>query len=182
MVAEQVSRGVGVFLEPELVEQALNQLKDSDFPMEKISVIAKQQEKVAEPDISDRVKKQPITAPTQIVADTLTASGLGAVLVGLTSLSLLGLGPILAAGSLGVALVTSVAGLGVGAIAANQLVKGLENLGIPETQARLYSDHLQRGNYLVLVEAKPDQVQETAAVFSQHGIQDWSIYPPAAAA
>ena len=82
----------------------------------------------------------------------------------------------IAAGSLGLGLVTSAAGIGIGALASGHLIKALANLGIPEEQARAYSDHLLRGNYLVILEGTDDEITRAEAIFSNQGIQDWSIY------
>ncbi|HCF27633.1 MAG TPA: hypothetical protein DEV81_10650, partial [Cyanobacteria bacterium UBA11049] len=73
--------------------------------------------------------------PTGVVADTLTGATWGSILVGFGSLAIPGIGPIIAAGSVGAALVAGVAGTGIGAAATGALVKALTDIGIPEAEA-----------------------------------------------
>lgn len=98
------------------------------------------------------------------------------MLVGLGSLAIPGIGPIIAAGSVATALVATVAGTGIEAAAIGGLVRGLTDLGIPEEQARVYSDHLHQGDYLVIVDGTEDEIGRAQAIFSDRGIQDWSVY------
>lgn len=178
VVSQDKKRAFGVFSTSQAAEQALNELKASGFPMEKVSIIAKNVDKGEElsgAKTSDRIGNQDVGTPTAVVADTLSGATWGTILVGLSSLALPGLGPILAAGSLGVALVTGVAGAGVGALATGNLVKAITDLGIPEEQARVYSDSLLRGDHVAIVEGTDDEINRAAAIFSK-GIQDWGVY------
>jgi hypothetical protein len=100
-------------------------------------------------------------------------------LVGLTSLALPGIGPVLAVGSLGAALAAVAAGTGVSSLAINHPIAALSQLGIPEAEARVYSDRLLQGDYLVMVEGNPDEVRSAEQVLSHQGIQDWGIYAAA---
>lgn len=180
MVVSYQSRAVGVFATRQDAEQALNELKSSSFPMDKVSIIARDaQELIGEAQASDRVGNQNVKAASGVVAETLTNSALGTVLVGLGSLAIPGIGPIIAAGSLGVALVATVASSGVEALAFNGLVKAFTDLGIPEEQARMYSDRLHKGNYVVIVDATEDDLRRATEIFEKQGIQAWNIYHPA---
>ncbi|WP_017714738.1 hypothetical protein [Kamptonema formosum] len=92
--------------------------------MDKVSILAKdadRDDRLAGAEMSDRIGSQDVRTATGVAADAVTASTLGTVLVGLGSLAIPGVGPIIAAGSLGVALVTSVAGAGIEAVAAGGL-------------------------------------------------------------
>ena len=104
-------------------------------------------ERIGEAELANRIGNQNVDT-TGAVGDTLTATTWGSVLVGLSSLALPDLGAVLAAGSVGIALVASVAGVAVGAAANQNLVTALTNLGIPEDRARVYSDRLQQSYYL----------------------------------
>jgi hypothetical protein len=73
-------------------------------------------------------------------------------------------------------LVATTASTGVSALATHNVVKALTQYGIPDAQASVYSDRLLQGNYLVMVEGNPDQVQNAEQVFAHQGIQDWGIY------
>lgn len=177
---QQQKRAIGAFSNREDAEQAIQALQDSSFPINKISLIAKEVEQAGEQvsgvEVSDRIGDKKVVNPTDVVENAFGASSTGFALLGLTSLALPGVGVILAAGSLGVALAASVAGTGVAAIAANNLEKALIDYGIPDAQAAGYSDRLHRGDYLVTVEGTDEEIHQAEQVFSQQGIQDWTIY------
>ncbi len=175
---ENSKHAVGVFSSRQTTEQALNELKASGFPMEKVSIIAKdvdEGEKVGSVQTSDRIGNQNVDT-SGAVGDALAASTWGGVLVGLSSLALPGLGAVLAAGSVGVALLSSMAGVAVGAVATNNLVQVLAGLGIPEERARVYSDRLQQGYYLVIVDGTDDEIHRVEEVLKQQGIEYWGVY------
>jgi hypothetical protein len=179
MVVSHQKRAVGVFARRQAAEEALNELKDSGFSMEKVSIIGKdvdQGEQLANAEMTSHIGDENVNTGTGVVADTLTASTWGSVLVGLSSLALPGLGAVLAAGSLGVALATSIGGVAVGAAATHNVVMALADLGIPEERARHYSDRLHVGNYLVIVEGTDEEIHRAEAVLRKHNIEYWGIY------
>lgn len=174
-------RAFGVFSDPQQVEETLHQMNASGFPMDHVSIVVKQadadgDEKLSGVEVSDQIGDQNVKTPMGAVKDTLTFSSWGFVLAGLTSLALPGIGPILAAGSLGAALVATTAGTGVSALATNNLVKALTELGIPKAQAGVYSDRLLQGNYFVMVEGTTDEIDRVGQIFSGQGAQDWGVY------
>lgn len=175
----QPNRAIGVFASREDAEGALQELKNSGFPMERVSIIARDAEQNAElvgVPASDRVGEQQVGSATAAVADAVTGSVWGTLLVGLGSLAIPGVGPVIAAGSLGLALVASVAGTGIAAAAAGDLVKGLGDLGIPEEHARIYGDRLHQGNYLVILEGSEDEIRRAEEICSNRGIENWGTY------
>jgi hypothetical protein len=180
MQSSDQKRAFGVFANQEQAEQSLNELNASGFPMEHVSIVVKQadgNEQLSGVEVSDHIGDQNVKTPLGAVKDAFALGSWGFVLVGLTSLALPGIGPILAAGSLGAALVATTAGAGVGALATHNVVKTLTHLGIPEAQASVYSDRVLQGNYLVMVEGNSDEVQNAEQVFSHQEIQDWGVYP-----
>lgn len=98
MVVSNQKHAVGVFASRKAGEQALNELKSSGFPMEKVSIIAKdvdQGEQLANAQVTSHVGEQNVNTAIGVVGDTLTAATWGSVLVGLTSLVLPGLGAVM---------------------------------------------------------------------------------------
>ncbi len=179
MVVSNQKRAVGVFSTRKAAEQALNELKASGFSLDKVSIIAKdadQGDQLGGAQMSDRVGNQDVEPATGVVADSLASATWGGVLVGLSSLALPGIGPIIAAGSLGASLITGVAGAGIGAAATGNLVRAITDLGIPEAEAEVYSDRLLRGDDLVIVDGTDDEISRAEAIFSNQGIQAWGIY------
>ncbi|RUT03284.1 hypothetical protein DSM106972_055920 [Dulcicalothrix desertica PCC 7102] len=178
MANQDVIHAIGVFASTDKVEQAVNALKASDFPMEKVSVIAKDVEKgesIGEAPLSDQIGEQNVNT-TGVVGDTLAGATWGSVLVGLSSLALPGLGAILAAGSVGVALVASIGGVAVGAAATQNLVKALADLGVPEDRARVYSDRLQQSNYMLIVDGTKEDINRAEPILRDQNIEYWGIY------
>lgn len=179
MAVNSQNRAFGVFSEPVKAEEALKELKASGFPMDKVSVIGKDAQEIQQASgaqKSEQVGDQNVQSPTAVVADLATGSTWGTILVGLSSLALPGVGPVLAAGSLGVALVTNLAGIGLGTAATNNLVKALSEHGIPEEQATIYSDRLLRGDYLVIVDGAGDDIRRAEEVFNKRGIENWGVF------
>jgi hypothetical protein len=157
MVANAKKRAFGIFPSRKAAEQAINELKAGNFPMENVSVIAKQAAENAQLSgvtMSDRIGDRDVDS-TGAMGDAVTCATWGTVLVGLTSLALPGIGPILAAGSLGVGLLTGVAGTALTVANSGGLVKALTELGIDEQQARTYGDRLIQGYYLACSREAP---------------------------
>ncbi|WP_416668479.1 hypothetical protein [Egbenema bharatensis] len=179
MVGDHQLRAVGVFLHRRELESALSELNHSGFPMDKVSVIAKPTD--AEIDLqgaeaTDRIHGQSIEKSSDIVTDAVNNATWGTVLAGLTSLSLFGIGPILAAGSFGAALVTGVAGAGVESLAIKDLVQAMTKLGIPEKDARFYVDRVVQGNYLISLEGQKDEIEPAGTKLEQQSIRSWNVY------
>jgi hypothetical protein len=95
------------------------------------------------------------------------AGGAAGLLASLGLLAIPGIGPVLAAGPI-VAVLT---GAGIGA-AAGGLVGGLIGLGIPEHEAEIYAEGVNRGGTLVSVDAADADADRIAAVLSQHNAVD----------
>jgi len=183
MVVSSERRAFGVFSSRQKAEQALSELKTSGFTMDNVSIIARdaeQGEELGGAELTPRIGNKDVGGATGVVGEIATESALGAVLVGLGSLAIPGVGPIIAAGSVATALVATVASTGIEAAAIGGLVRALIDLGIPEEQARVYSDRLHQGHYLVIVDGTEDEIGRAESIFSDRGIQDWGVYSPQA--
>jgi hypothetical protein len=171
-------RAVGVFSRRHDAEHALHELHNSGFPMNKVSIIARdadKQDDIAGVNVSDRVGNK---ADEGAATGALTGGVLGGatgLLVGLGALAIPGVGPVLLAGELATALATTLAGGAIGA-AAGSLIGALVGLGIPEEQARVYNDRVSRGEYLVLVDGNEDEIARAEAILTGRGIQYFGIY------
>lgn len=183
MTDNSQARGIGLFSDQQPLEKAINQLKADSFDLNHLSVIARGIEKTPEAgsvQVSDQVGDQTVGSSTGIVTDAVRSATWGSLLVGLTGLAIPGLGAVIAAGSVGVALLTGLAGTGLSLANFNNMVKAFENLGITEEDARAYSEHLSSGDYLVIVEGTAEELQQAGDVLGGSGIQNWRIYPIAA--
>lgn len=189
MVLGHNRRAVGTFANYQDAEMALRELQSSGFSMNQVSIVGRDMERrdVAGADAGDR-----ISASSKHVAEDTRADegaktgaatggalgGLTGLLVGLGALAIPGIGPVMAGGALATALATTVAGGAIGA-AAGGLVGGLVGLGIPEDRARLYSDRVSHGEYLVMVEGSEDEIHRAESVLRNRGIQNWGVYDAA---
>ena len=187
MVMHHHKRAVGTFSSHQTAEVALRELRDSGFPMDRVSVVGKDADRndvMAGADMSDRVstKTEQVSRETQADEGVKTGAlaggalgGLTGLLVGLGAVAIPGVGPVMLGGALATALATTISGGAIGA-AAGGLGGGLIGLGIPEDRAKGYSDRVSRGEYLVMVEGSDAEIDRAASILSHRGIQDWGIY------
>lgn len=170
-------RAVGVFNTRSEAENALHELNNSGFPMNKISVIAKDdnQDDIAGIDVQDKVGNK---ADEGASAGALTGGVLGGatgLLVGLGALAIPGVGPIVLAGEIATAIATTLAGGAIGA-AAGGLIGALVGLGIPEEKAKIYNDRISQGHFLVMVDGNDAEIARAESVLTGRGIEDFGIY------
>lgn len=171
---QQSLRAVGTFSSRREAEAALNDLRDSGFNMDHVSVLGKNAEtgdNLGGAQINETSKGEAKEGAGVGAVTGTVLGGVGGLLVGLEALLIPGVGPFLAAGTLAATL----AGAGIGA-AAGGLVGALANLGIPEDEAKDYNEHISQGRYLVTVEGTLDNIERAGSVFQRHGIRDWNIY------
>ncbi|MGJ5674009.1 MAG: general stress protein [Nostochopsis sp.] len=174
-------RAIGAFSHHRDAEAALMELRNSGFPMNQISLIAKDSGDRL-PGVNTGVNHNNVAAQTKTeegakagAATGGVLGGLGGLLVGLGALAIPGVGPVIAGGAVATALATTVAGGAIGA-AAGGLTGGLIGLGIPENRARLYSDRFNRGDYLVMVDGTDEQIHHAEAILKRRGITDFDIF------
>jgi len=175
MASSQIKHAIGIFLNRQSAVEALQELRDSGFPMHKITVLTKKAGNNEQAENFD-TSKQTIT-PSQ--GATLGAirggvtGGLLALIGGLSVLIVPGFGPAIAAESILVTL------LGSGASAtAGGLIGALRGWFIPEEQAKLYSDRVSQENYLLTMEGTEDEIGQAETVLGHWGIQEWRVFTP----
>ena len=135
-------RAVGVFPNRRAAEQALYALRDSGFPMDRVSVITRdeiRESEIAGADVHDSVSEHRAAQHVDNKAEEGAAvgittggvlGGLTGLLVGLGSLAIPGIGPVMLAGAAATAIATTLAGTAIGA-ATGGLLGALIGLGIP---------------------------------------------------
>ncbi len=181
----QMKRAIGVFPHRRDAEAALTDLRNAGFPLSQVSLIAKDAggtHNIAGGGVNinpDAAKGNKADDGAKAGAATGGAlGGLGGLLVGLGALAIPGVGPVIAGGAAATALATTLAGGAIGA-AAGGLAGGLVGLGIPENRAKVYSDRINRGDYLVIVDGTEDEVRRAEAILKRHGIQEFDIFDAA---
>ena len=135
-----------VFPTRSAAEQALRQLEERGFSDRQISLV-----------MSDETRNsyiQDIHESTKADEGAAAGAGIGGLAGAIA-------GMVLAAGTIAIpglnlivtgALVTSLAGLGAGALTGG-LIGGLIGAGIPEHEAKIYENEIRNGNFLVTVHA-----------------------------
>ncbi|MEH2069701.1 MAG: general stress protein [Nostoc sp.] len=174
MATQQYKRAIGTFSSRQAAEEALNELKNSGFSMDRVSILAKDTERNEQiagtqvRDASDNEAKE--GAGAGAVTGTVLG-GVGGFLVGLGSLVVPGAGPFLAAGTFA----TTLAGAGIGA-AAGGVIGALTGLGIPEEEAKSYGDRVSQGDYLVMIEGFGNEIERAGSILKNRGVRDWRTY------
>lgn len=171
-------RAIGTFPNRRAVEQALHELRDSGFPMDRVSVVAQDSDRnqvIAGAEVHDQADNQ---ADEGVKVGALSGGALGGLtglLVGIGALAIPGIGPIMLAGAAATALATTAAGSAIGA-ATGSLLGGLIGMGIPEERARVYNNRISAGEYLVMVDGTDTEIAQAQAILSHRGIEEWGVY------
>ncbi|MBD2774012.1 general stress protein [Iningainema tapete] len=173
MAYDQLQHAIGIFASRQTAIQAIDELRSSGFPMNKISIITKK------PNFNEQLKDANISEPTITPAEGAaaggvagsTAGGLLALSVGLGVLLIPGFGPTLAAESILVTL------LGSGAsAAAGGLIGALRGWFVPEKAAQLYNERVFQGDYLLTIEGTQEDIRYAERILSRWGIQEWRVF------
>jgi hypothetical protein len=177
--ARKTRRAIGVFSYRHDAEAALGELRSAGFSMNQVSLIAKD-ERLGDRK-SDRHHGDDNKADEGLRSGAITGGvlgTLGGLLVGLGALAIPGVGPVILAGATATTLATALTGGVIGA-AAGSIVGGLVGLGIPEEQAKVYSDRFSKGHYLLMVEGTDAELDCAEAILRRRGIEDFIIYDAA---
>jgi len=171
MTLEKERRTIGVFAKCSDAQLVLQELKDSNFPMQKVSVIARNTEDKS--DIAGVATKE-YTGNTfsEDAAGAVTGGNLGGfagLLSGLVVLVIPGIGPVILAGAEVTAIATTLTG-GLPAL--------FLSLGISEKPAQGYSDLVSKGYYLVIVNGIDIEIRLAKRVFNRRDIQQWAVFEP----
>lgn len=148
---------VGFFEHYQNAEHAINELVKRGFPKHEISIIVRNN--AQPPETNDDY-----TVAEGVGAGALGGTALGGLaglLIGIGTLTIPGIGTVIAAGTLTSVLSTTFAGAGVGAVAGG-LIGVLVSLGIPESDAQMYAEGVGHGGVLVAVQT--DTARATAAL------------------
>ncbi|HEY3277681.1 MAG TPA: quinol:electron acceptor oxidoreductase subunit ActD [Syntrophorhabdaceae bacterium] len=136
----------GIYKTREMVERAVEALKNAGFRSEDISVLFPE---------SGGTKEFAIEKETKAPEGAATGAGTGAViggalgwLVGIGLLAIPGLGPFIAAGPI----MGALAGAGAGGVAGG-IAGALIGMGIPEYEANRYEGRIKQGGILLSVHA-----------------------------
>jgi len=172
MTSDQRRYAIGIFRSREIVLKALDELRNSGFPINKISVITRKPEHDEQLDESNtqEVSIAPSEGATMGALAGARTAGLLTLVAGFGVLLIPGFGPALAVES------TLATLLGSGAsAAAGGLIGALRGWFLPEEAAQLYHDRVFQGDYLVTIEGTENDILLAEPVLKRWGIQEWRI-------
>lgn len=175
MVQGRMQRAVGIFSNRRDAEQALTELRDAGFNMDRVSVIVKNadaNDNIGGAGVSDRKEEQIEGGMSSGATAGAVTGGLIGLVGGLSLLAIPGVGPVAEAG---VVLANTLLGGAIGA-AGGALVGALIGWGVPEDRAKYYNDRISQGDYLVIVEGTAAEILRAEAILDQRGVLDWGIY------
>ena len=171
-------RSVGLFYSRDEAEAALRALKDDGFDMNRVNVIAKDADRVTESAGVDVAYDEGNNAAEGAGAGATSGAvlgGIGGLLLSLGTFVIPGIGAIVVAGEAASTLASTLAGAGIGA-AAGGIIGGLVGLGIPEDKAKIYSDRVSSGSYLVMVNGTDDDISHAERILRHNGIEEYGVY------
>ncbi|GIP39445.1 hypothetical protein J31TS4_27250 [Paenibacillus sp. J31TS4] len=137
---------VGVFETEQEASRAIEALKNEGFRTEDISVVAKDKNEVES--LSEETKVKGLDGAATGMTAGGVLGGVTGLMAGLGALAVPGVGPLLAAGPIAATLTGVTIGAGAGG-----LVGALIGLGLPEAEAKEYQGYVDKGHFLVLVDA-----------------------------
>jgi hypothetical protein len=169
-MADRVSNTcMGIFTDPREADQAVDELRGAGFKTEDISVIMREEGRVAPTGRGGEVAKD----ATAGVATGGAIGGIAGLIVGIVAVTVPGIGALIATGPLAIALglievgATTLAGAITGG-AAGGIIGGLIGLGVPKERAEAYEEAVRRGQILLAVSVTPDNMDKATAIFRSH--------------
>jgi hypothetical protein len=156
----------GIYSTTAETERAVNDLLQSGFSSQDVSVLMPDQQSTREFAVHKDTK-----VPEGVTTGATTGGVIGGtlgVLLGLGSLAIPGIGPLIAAGPL----VAGLAGLGAGG-AVGGFIGALVGMGIPEYEAKRYEGRVKDGGVLLSVHCEtPGEVLRAKEVLQATGAAD----------
>lgn len=162
---------LGVFPSTEAADKAIADLEQMGFSSGDISVIMRQEEGGA----PRSGRRAAVARDTGAGATTGGAiGGVAGLIIGIAAITVPGLGALVAAGPLAVALglvqigATTLAGAITGA-AAGGIIGALIGLGVPEEKAKAYEEAVRKGQVLLAVTTQVEKEPKVNEIFDKHG-------------
>lgn len=162
---------LGLFSNTAEADKAVEELKEAGVKTEDMSVIMREEPQgVVRGGRGREVAKDAAAGVTTGGA----IGGIAGLIIGIAAITVPGIGGLIAAGPLAVALGlvqlggTTLAGAITGA-AAGGIIGGLVGLGVPRERAEAYEEAIRRGQILLAVAVNPDNEEKVREIFRNHG-------------
>lgn len=158
---------IGVFMDVEMAEEAVEALFQAGFERDEISVLA--QRETVEDLVDDEREESALESAGAGALGGTALGGLIGLIAGASTLVVPGIGPALAAGTWATILGTTAAGAGVGA-AYGGLVGSLIGFGVAEEETHVYVEGVEKGGILTVVQPDDAEMLVTAEnIMIDHG-------------
>jgi uncharacterized membrane protein len=161
---------LGIFPSTQEADRAIADLEQMGFSSKDISVVMRQEGGAPSGGRGVEVAKDAGAGATTGGA----IGGVAGLIIGIAAITVPGLGALVAAGPLAVALglvqvgATTLAGAITGA-AAGGIIGALVGLGVPEERAKIYEEAVKKGQVLLAVTTTPEKESQVNEVFDRHG-------------
>lgn len=159
---------IGLFRNFREANIAVEELFEAGFSKDRISVIARE----------SALELEGETTAGDVAESTGKGAAVGAgvgglvgLLAGIGAITIPGLGPILAAGTLAATIGTTAGSAAVGA-AVGGILGAMVSLSVPEDEAHVYAEGVRRGGILVLVKADEANTQRAGKILEDAGALD----------
>ena len=175
MDAVRYQRAVGLYYSQNETEEAVKELKYAGYDMDNVSVIARDTNRI---EVSQTIQDIDNKANEGAAAGALTGGTLGGIagfLVGLGALAVPGMGSVFLVGIEASSIATTLTGVGIGG-ATGGLVGALIGLDIPKEKAKIYSDRVLSGSFLITVVGTASQIARASIIMGKHGVEEFKIY------
>jgi uncharacterized membrane protein len=151
---------IGVFDNHDLAVEAVQELKESNYPVNHITIMGKASTEVIDKDMHI-MPKNPINVAS-LGTGTAVGTAIGA-LTGAGIFAIPGLGFLYGAG----ALIGAIAGFDFGLIGGG-IAAVLATIGVKDENARKFHDALEQGKFLVIAHGDKDEVARAKEILRAH--------------
>ena len=162
MYTKQYKRAIGVFLNSENIQLALEELKNANVSIKNQSIIAKY-------NVKEEKEKNLNQAAANVATDGLTE------LFDLGLLKIPSFGSIILAGAEALAISCQLIQGRIGT-AHHSFTNGLVDLGISKDKAKIYTDLVEKGYYLLILKIDNHDIRIVQMILHKHNIENWDIY------
>jgi len=155
---------IGIYDNHDLAVEAVQKLKDSDYPVSQLSIIG-----LAETEAVDENMHITIKNPLKVAGlgvGTVVGTTLG-ILTGIGIFAIPGLGFLYGAG----ALVGAVAGVDFGIIGGG-IASALATVGVKDDTSKKYHDALAAGKFIVIAHGSQEDADKAKGLLDEHGTHD----------
>ena len=177
-MSNQHKHAIGLFPSREIAQQALKELKDKEFAIDKISVLTKDPASGQQLLSTEDLNKLTPTRSEGVKMGASVGAATGGLLTlagGIAALLVPGIGLVLAAESVLTVLLGSATVAGIGG-----LLGALEGWYIPQKQAALYNARVSKGDYLIALKGTENDIDRAEKILRRWGIQEWRVFAPPA--